>query len=83
LEGGICDNIAVPADHLECFLRKEGILPKGLEFQASRPIQHSRLRGNKVNAIERKNIMKIIDIGYNLIDNIATINDSDLILSRN
>ena len=35
LEGGEGNNIAVPADQLECFLREKSILPIGLKFQAS------------------------------------------------
>ncbi len=35
LEGGEGNNIAIPADQLECFLREKSVLPIGLKFQAS------------------------------------------------
>ena len=35
LEGGECNNIAIPADQLECFLREKSILTICLKFQAS------------------------------------------------
>ncbi len=83
LEGCVGYDIAVPADHLEGLLREESVLSVALEFQASRPVEYSSLRGDEIDAIEWENIMEVIDIRYNLIYNIPAIDNTDFVLSRN